>query len=1601
MSEPIAIVGMAGTYAGASNKDQFWSNVLNKVDAVSDAPEDWLGPFFDADSDANDRIYNRKGGFLRGGASFNPMRYGIMPRAVDGGEPDQFLALKLASDALEDAGYLDADFDRSRAGVILGRGTYINRGYTNLLQHGLVIDQTLQLLAQARPDLGEAELRQVRKALKAQLPPFNTEMAPGLVPNVTSGLIANRLNLMGPNYILDAACASTLIALDHAVRELQSGRADLMISGGVQASTPPQIVMIFCQLGAISRGPLRPFSNQAGGTLLGEGAGLFVLKRLSDAQRDEDRIYAVIRGIGSSSDGKAKGLLAPRPEGEVLAIRRGYENAGVDPASVDLIECHGTGIPLGDATEIGSLRAVFGERTGPAPRIAIGSVKSMIAHCLPAAGSAALMKTALALHHQVLPPTLCEEVSPELELESSAFYVNTETRPWLHDPRSPRRAGINAFGFGGVNSHLVVEEYQPHSQRALVQMPVRLQEHDAELFCFAAASRDDLAAQLDQAIAAADGGAFLTLQSHPAQAEHRAAVAATSPADLSKKLKALRKRLDKATGFTATRGGAAYGVGAAPGKLALLFPGEGAQYPGMLESLARRFPALREWLDFVESNADASQPLRPRDALVPAPTALNDGQRASLESRLYEMDMASESIFAASAGLLALLRQCQVQPDAIIGHSTGEHAALVAAGAFGEIDAEGLRGLTRTLNTVYQKLLSQGQIATGVLLTVGALDAAAREAALEPFAQVACVAMDNCPNQAVIFVAEEHAAAVEKALVTAGGIVASLPFDRAYHTEHFAPVTQAFRQAFAQVHMQPTQVPVLSCASLDWFPSDADTMRDLACAQWSQPVRFRQAVQTLLDAGVSTFVEVGPSANLSAFVQDSLKAHDGQAISIATNSRRQDDQQGLLAALGQIWVAGHAVDLAPVLRAAEANSVEEPKPDPALATVLPMLHWPEDLVPDWQPRSTEQESVVASAPVSSPDPALVTNGLNVAPAQQPRSVTPTAERPAVSPAAALPLAPEPGQQPVLQQHFSLMQEFLAQQSRVLAAMERGGVGTASAVSHPATSHGPLLAAAPEVDAEQAQGRFLLDPLQQLYLQDHTLGAAPSLQEAERTALAVVPFTFSLEMAAQLARSLAPQGWPLVGFAKARGQRWLALDHGPRSLTGRAQRLEQGAQQVRVQCELDDGGKGAAFSVVCVFAPAYPAAVAMEPVLANQPIRDNPPDQLYSRGMFHGPRLQGVARLSGWDEHAIAADLVVKPLADCVQTGQVHAWETDPILLDAVGQLAGYWLSEKERAGFNCFPYAIDQIDLYAPPPSAGEQLPSTGRFDATSATTFAAHWQVGDGRGGLWANIRGWSDRKFAVDPRFTRWRSAPQSQALSQGLDTGQAPLALRWLPAQPDDFWAQAGGIWLRVAAHLSLSSSELVQFYSLEGMRQQDWLLGRLAAKEAIRDLASRWGQTLALADLTLGYAADGRPQVEAGDLARPVTISIAHHQGQAVAVAADASLAVGVDLVCTQNLDTDSIARTALGAAEREQWLGLQPDQRADFVARVWAAKEAAAKAVGSGLQGRPDQWQVQTQAAAQQVRGPQGQQLQWQSIDIPQGVIALALSTQIDMERQSA
>lgn len=460
----VAVVGMSALFPKAPDLDTFWANIVTGVDAIGDPADDWgADPAYDPDADSNDRIYTKRGGFLSDAPDFDPLAHGVMPSAIEGAEPDHFLSLRLAEDALADAGYAERDFPRERTAVILGRGEYFNRGNVTALQHAAIVDQTIALLARLHPEDGDDRRGEIRAALKAALPPFNAETAPGLVPNVVCGRIANRLDLMGPNYTIDAACASSLLAIDAGCRELKSERCDMAIVGGVHACTPPVIFMVFCNLGALSRtGRIRPFDRSADGTLLAEGLGMLVLKRRADAERDGDRVYAFVRGVGVASDGRALGPLAPRVEGEELALRRAYDDAGVAPATVGLVEAHGTGTPVGDATELEALRRVFGPADDRRQVCALGSIKSMIGHAMPAAGIAGTIKAALALHHRVIPPTLhCDEPHPAFEAGDGRFRVPSVASPWIHSTREARRAGVSAFGFGGINAHVVLEEQPP------------------------------------------------------------------------------------------------------------------------------------------------------------------------------------------------------------------------------------------------------------------------------------------------------------------------------------------------------------------------------------------------------------------------------------------------------------------------------------------------------------------------------------------------------------------------------------------------------------------------------------------------------------------------------------------------------------------------------------------------------------------------------------------------------------------------------------------------------------------------------------------------------------------------------------------------------------------------------------------------------------------------------------------------------------------------------------------------------------------------------------------------------------------------------------
>ncbi len=465
---PVAIIGMASIFPNAHNLSEYWDNILKKIDCVTEVPPSrWnIEDYYDPNPSSPDKSYCKRGGFIPD-IDFDPTEYGLPPNILEVTDVSQLLGLVVTKDALEDAGYgEDREFNRENTGVILGVVGVSSKLYVPLMSR---LQYPVWERVLKASGVSDADTQKIIEKIKLAYVNWEENSFPGSLPNVVAGRIANRFDLGGTNCVLDAACATSLAAIKMAIMELVERRMDMMLTGGIDTDNSIGVYMSFSKTPAFSKGEaVRTFDTESDGMMAGEGLGMLVLKRLEDAERDGDRIYAVIRGIGSSSDGRFKSIYAPRPSGQAKAVRRAYAEAGYSPKTVGLIEAHGTGTPAGDPAEFQGLREVFAEENPEQQYIALGSVKSQIAHTKGAAGAAGMIKVAMALHHKILPPTInVVHPNPKLDVENSPFYINAETRPWFrHDAGTPRRAGVSAFGFGGTNFHVALEEYQNEHQEA-------------------------------------------------------------------------------------------------------------------------------------------------------------------------------------------------------------------------------------------------------------------------------------------------------------------------------------------------------------------------------------------------------------------------------------------------------------------------------------------------------------------------------------------------------------------------------------------------------------------------------------------------------------------------------------------------------------------------------------------------------------------------------------------------------------------------------------------------------------------------------------------------------------------------------------------------------------------------------------------------------------------------------------------------------------------------------------------------------------------------------------------------------------------------------
>ncbi|MFE7395947.1 type I polyketide synthase [Streptomyces sp. NPDC057557] len=861
--EPVAVVAMACRFPGpvddVRTPEELWQLLADGADATSAFPADrgWdLAALYDPDPDRPGTSVTRRGGFLRRAADFDAAFFGMSPREALATDPQQRLLLETAWEVVERAGLAPTALRGSDTGVFVG------------VMHG---------------DYGGRLLHRGGHAYEAHL-------ALGSAGSVASGRIAYTLGLEGPAVTVDTACSSSLVAMDWAARALRSGQCSLAVAGGATVMASPVPFVAFSRLRALSPdGRCKPFSAAADGTAWGEGVGLVLLERLADARRNNHPVLAVLRGSAVNADGASNGLTAPSGPAQERLIGDALAAAGLTPAEIDAVEAHGTGTPLGDPVEARALLAAYGHDR-PADRpLWLGSLKSNLGHTQAAAGVAGVIKTVLAMRHGVLPRTLhLDEPSPGVDWSSGAVRPLTREQPWRPAPGQPRRAAVSAFGIGGTNAHVILEEAvverdagEHGGTPTAPHPPLLLSGADAGAL---RAQARRTAAFLRERPEQPLGDVVFSAATARAALRYRAAVPADGRAGLLSGLDRL------AAGTTAPAP-----VRTGP-RLALLFTGQGAARPGLGRELHAAYPVFAEAFDALCGRFDAvgagDRPLR--ESLWPEP-----GEAAEALDRT---DVVQAGLFAFEVALFRLLASWGVRPDVLAGHSVGELAAAHAAGILTEDDAV---GLVAARGRLMQRLPAGGVM---VVLDATEEEATAELARTPAAAGPVAVAAVNGPRSVVVSGAERAVTAVAARFEARGRRTERLRTSHAFHSPLVEPALEEFARALSRAAFREPRIPVVS--ALTGRPATGDDLR--SPAYWvrhaRETVRFADAVRHLADeAGVTAFAEAGPGAHLTSAALSTV-GEPGDRVFTATTRPGHPEPGTLLAALARLHVHGLPVD---------------------------------------------------------------------------------------------------------------------------------------------------------------------------------------------------------------------------------------------------------------------------------------------------------------------------------------------------------------------------------------------------------------------------------------------------------------------------------------------------------------------------------------------------------------------------------------------------------------------------------------------------------------------------------------------------------------------
>ncbi|MHB9849263.1 SDR family NAD(P)-dependent oxidoreductase [Streptomyces krungchingensis] len=847
--EPVAVVAMAcRAPGGVDDPDALWRLLAEGRDAVGAFPDGrWdVEALYDPDPDALGKTYAREGGFLDDDAlrTFDAAFFGITPREAAAMDPQQRVLLETAWEALERAGIVPGELAGSSTGVYVGM---FGSDY----------------LAGSRLD---------------QLDGY---VGTGSALSVASGRLAYALGLHGPALTVDTACSSSLVALHLAAQALRSGECDLALAGGVTLMVTPQTFVEFSRLRGLSpTGRCRSFSDDADGAVWAEGAGMIVLKRLSDARRDGDEVLAVLRGTAVNQDGRSQGLSAPNGPAQEQVIRRALHASGLEPADIDHVEAHGTGTTLGDPIEANALSQVFGSsRPGGRP-LHVGSLKSNIGHAQAASGVIGLMKVVQSLRHQVLPRTLhADTPSRHVDWEGSGLRLLHDEVPWPASAERVRRAGVSAFGISGTNAHVIVEEASRTEDAVPQEQPAPGQ----SLFVLSARGETALRGQAARLARHLGGGTELpaaahTLARHRSHFERRAAIVAHDRDELHARLDAL----------AAGRAPLAPPREESAGKVAFVFAGHGGQWPGMGLELMAGSPAFGEELARIDEAVHRHTGW----------SVLNVLRAPEEFSPLDRTEYLQPVLFAVNAALAAGWRALGVTPDAVVGHSLGEIAAAHVAGALTLDDAvtvvTGRAGAVAPL------------VGEGGMLSV-ALPRAEVEELLAPYAGRLFVAAVNSGRSTAVSGRADDLAELRRRLDERGVPARPLSTPFASHTPLMEPLRADLLDRISGIRGTMAPTTLYSTVRAEPVPGDL-----LDAAYWyanlREPVRFADTVRGMLDDGYRWFVELSPHPSLLPSIEAVAAEAGTDAVGVASLRRGQDRRDVLLRRLGELYESGYTPD---------------------------------------------------------------------------------------------------------------------------------------------------------------------------------------------------------------------------------------------------------------------------------------------------------------------------------------------------------------------------------------------------------------------------------------------------------------------------------------------------------------------------------------------------------------------------------------------------------------------------------------------------------------------------------------------------------------------